>query len=50
MAKLPFNEGYLTELQVAELLSEQKPDFLLLGQALVENGVINHEELQNLIH
>ena len=47
--ELAIQEGYLTELQVAELLSKQKPDFLLLGQALVENGVFDREQLQNVI-
>lgn len=43
------SEGYLTESQVTELLQKQKPDFLLLGQALVEDGVFDIKELQNLI-
>ena len=41
--------GYLTEAQVTELLQTQNPNFLLLGQALLNDGVINNEQLQSLI-
>ena len=38
--------GYLTEEQVRDLLNAQAPDFLLLGQRLVEDGVMNNTELE----
>lgn len=47
--EIAISEGYLTEAQVTELLKQQKPDFLLLGQALVEDHVLDNEQLQNLI-
>ena len=39
--ELAIREGYLTE--------AQNPNFLLLGQALLNDGVINNEQLQSLI-
>lgn len=47
--ELAIREGYLTEAQVTELLQTQNPNFLLLGQALLNDGVINNEQLQSLI-
>ena len=47
--ELAIPEGYLTEAQVTELLQTQNPNFLLLGQALLNVGVINNEQLQSLI-
>ena len=47
--ELAIHEGYLTEAEVTKLLAEQKPDFLLLGQALVDEGLINNQQLQELI-
>lgn len=47
--ELAVSEGYLTEMQVTELLKTQIPDFLLLGQALIEDGVIDNQTFQDLI-
>ena len=38
--------GYLTEEQVRDLLNAQAPDFLLLGQRLVEDGIMSNTELE----
>lgn len=47
--ELAISEGYLTEMQVTELLKAQNPDFLLLGQALVEEVILDNQRLQDLI-
>ncbi|MDD6194210.1 MAG: chemotaxis protein CheX [Lachnospiraceae bacterium] len=41
--------GYLTEEQVRDLLNAQAPDFLLLGQRLVEDGVMSNAELERFM-
>ena len=46
---LAVREGYLTQEQVDELVKTQYPDFLLLGQTLVEEGYINNAQLETLI-
>ena len=35
--EIAVNRGYLTDEQVNELLSKQTPDYILLGQNLVED-------------
>ncbi|MDD6058432.1 MAG: chemotaxis protein CheX [Clostridiales bacterium] len=47
--ELAIQEGYLTEAEVSELLKAQQPDFLLLGQALVDGNMIDNKQLQDLI-
>lgn len=41
--------GYLTHDQVMELLNHKAPDFLLLGQILVNDGIFSYEELENIL-
>ena len=41
--------GYLTHDQVMELLNHKAPDFLLLGQILVTDGIFSYEELENIL-
>ncbi len=41
--------GYLSEDQVDELLDTQLPDYMLLGQILVEQKIITRVEFENLI-
>ncbi len=40
---------YLTQEQVDSLLKQQTPDYLLIGQSLVENGVLSTTKLEELI-
>ena len=42
--------GYLTDEQVKELLNIQSPDFLLLGQILLDKGIIDNTTLEKSIH
>lgn len=41
--------GILTQEQVDELLNNQAPDYLALGQALMDAGIIDNYELERLI-
>ena len=43
--ELTIEMGYLTNEQVKNLLNVQSPDFLLLGQILLDDGVINNSTL-----
>ncbi len=42
--------GYVTSEQVDELLSQQPTDYLLLGQTLVNNGVLSNSEFEKAIN
>lgn len=44
--EIAIEKKYLTKDQVAELLAAQTPDYLLLGQALVEQGVFSEAEME----
>ena len=41
--------GYLTKEQVVELLNDKKPDFLILGQILIDDGVFSYAEFENIL-
>ena len=41
--------GYLTKDQVVELLNDKKPDFLILGQILIDDGVFTYAEFENIL-
>ncbi len=47
--ELAIELGYLTEEQVNELLALQLPNYMLLGQILVDQHIIDHVDLENLI-
>lgn len=47
--ELAIEEGYLTEEQVNALLEAQKPDYLLLGQALIEKGILTNTQFENIL-
>ncbi len=47
--ELAIELGYLTEDQVNELLALQLPNYMLLGQILIDQHIINHVDLENLI-
>ena len=48
--ELTIEMGYLTDEQVKELLNIQSPDFLLLGQILLDKGIIDNTTLEKSIH
>lgn len=41
--------GYLTKDQVVELLNQKTPDFLILGQILVDDGTFTYTEFENIL-
>lgn len=47
--ELTIEMGYLTDEQVKELLNIQSPDFLLLGQILLDKGIIDNTTLEKSI-
>ena len=47
--ELSIELGYLTQEQVDELLDMQLPDYMLLGQILIERNILEPIELENLI-
>ena len=47
--EIAIERGYLTEEQVTGLLCLQTPDYILLGQNLVEDKVFTYEDLERII-
>lgn len=41
--------GYLSKDQVVELLNAKTPDFLVLGQILIDDGVFSYTEFENIL-
>lgn len=41
--------GYLTNEQVIELLKAQSPDFLVLGQVLLDDGILSTSDFENIL-
>lgn len=48
-SEIAIREGYLTQNQVIELLNTKAPDFMLLGQLFVEDGIFSYDELENIL-
>ena len=48
-SELAIKYGYLTQHQVIELLESKTPDFLILGQLLISDGVFTYEEFENIL-
>lgn len=46
--ELTIEMGYLTDEQVKDLLNIQSPDFLLLGQILLDKGIIDNTTLERV--
>lgn len=46
--ELTIEMGYLTDEQVKDLLNIQSPDFLLLGQILLDKGIIDNTTLEKV--
>lgn len=44
--EIAIERGYLTDDQVRDLLNSQSPDYLLLGQCLVDENIISNTDLQ----
>ncbi len=41
--------GYLTQHEIMELLDTSVPDFLVLGQILIKDGVFSYEDFENIL-
>lgn len=48
-SEIAIKYGYLTHHQVMELLNTKAPDFLILGQILINDGVFSYEEFENIL-
>ena len=48
-SEIAITYGYLSHEQVVELLENKAPDFLLLGQLLVEDKVLTYEDFENIL-
>lgn len=48
-SELVIKYGYLTHPQVVELLNTKAPDFLVLGQILIEDGIFTYEAFANIL-
>lgn len=48
-SELAIKYGYLTHNQVMELLNMKAPNFLVLGQILINDGVFTYEEFENIL-
>ena len=48
-SEIAIKYGYLDQHQVTELLNTKVPDFLILGQILIKDGVFTYEEFENIL-
>ena len=48
-SEIAIKYGYLTQEQVIELLNNKAPDFLILGQILISDGVFSYAEFENIL-
>ena len=48
-SEIAINYGYMNQHQVMELLNTKVPDFLILGQILVKDGVFTYEKFENIL-
>ncbi|MBQ3558370.1 MAG: chemotaxis protein CheX [Agathobacter sp.] len=48
-SEIAIKYGYLTQHQVMDLLNMKAPDFLILGQILINDGVFSYEEFENIL-
>lgn len=48
-SELAMEEGYLTQKQVLDLINMKTPDFLVLGQMLIDDGVFTYAEFENIL-
>ena len=47
-SELSIEKGYLTKEQVLELLRMENPNFLIIGQILLKDGIFTHESLNDV--
>lgn len=48
-SELALKNGYLSSEQVLELLNTKSPNFLILGQILINDGVFTYDEFANIL-
>lgn len=48
-SEIAIKYGYLSHEQVMDLLNHKAPDFLILGQILVNDGVFTYKEFENIL-
>ena len=48
-SELAMEEGLLTQKQVLELINTKAPDFLMLGQTLIDDGAFTYMEFENIL-
>lgn len=48
-SELAIEHGYLSQSQVVELLNTKAPDFMILGQILINDGVFTLTEFENIL-
>ena len=48
-SEIAINYGYMNQHQVMDLLNTKVPDFLILGQILIKDGVFTYEEFENIL-
>lgn len=48
-SELSIKYGYLSHDQVVELLNTKAPNFLLIGQLLISDGVFSYKEFENIL-
>jgi len=48
-SEIAISYGFLTQEQVLDLLNTKAPDFLALGQILIDDGVFSYEQFENIL-
>lgn len=48
-SELAMEQGLLTQKQVLELINTKAPDFLMLGQTLIDDGAFTYEKFENIL-
>jgi len=48
-SELAISYGFLTQEQILELLNHNSPDFLILGQILIRDGVFDYVQFENIL-
>ena len=48
-SELAIEQGLLTQAQVLELLNTKAPDFLMLGQTLIDDGAFTYGQFENIL-
>lgn len=48
-SELAIAQGFLTQKQVLELINTKAPDFLMLGQTLIDDGAFTYGQFENIL-